>query len=237
MYPAGADVRWRPAHPGRRYTPGDVVALRDRRGVGNPVLCLLPEAGHAGDPVPFSAFEPAADDTDLIRRLCAENLYPQARFDPGSGSIAPGTGPVPDLRDARVVTATREGPVVGALLELDGRPWSCFLSPLTWDAGITSVGRAGVGVRNVYADGSTTGGSNKSIVDETASWYLGAGTLPRRAATVEYVVQGRDPVRVPVRDGAYAFVIRDPGPGGLLPTRYRVLDRRGRVLHEQPDLQ
>ena len=237
MYDAGPGVRWRPAHPDRDYTAGDVVALQDRGGLGNPVLCLLPEAGHADDPVPFTAFEPAADDTRLIRQLCAENLLPQPQFDPDSGEVSPGTGPVPDLRGARVVTSTRQGPVVAALLDLDGRPWSCFLSPVTWDAGLTSVGGAGVGLRNVSVEGATTGGSNKSIVDEAASWYLGAGTLPRRAATLEYLVQGRDPVRVPVRDGAYAFVVRDPGPGGLLPSRYRVLDRAGRVLYEQQDLQ
>jgi hypothetical protein len=99
--------------------------------------------------------------------------------------------------------------------------------------GITDVQRFDRGIALAFG---TTGGANKSIVDQTASWYLLGGVLSRRAAAVELSVSGGPSRTFPVNDGYAAGVLRDARPGGLRSVSWRVLDDRGNVLrsgHEE----
>jgi hypothetical protein len=235
MYAGPAAARLRLSHPERVYTPGDVVAVQDGRGTGNPMLCLLPEPGREQEPVPFETFQPGADDAALISEICSEIFVPDPVFDPRTNDLTPGTGPTPDLRGTDVEAVSSAGPVVVALLGRGRLTWQCSLSPVTWDAGITEVTAAGRGFANASGNGSTTGGANKSIVQETASYYYGAGTMPRDAATLEVLVQGAPPARFTVTRGSYAYAVKVPGAGGLRPSRYRVLDESGAVLYEQQE--
>jgi hypothetical protein len=235
MYVVGPANRLELSHPERHYVPGDVVSVRDRNGAGNPMLCLLPGAGAVQETVPFEAFEPGADEPARIAEVCSEVFVPNPVLDPQANTLTPGTDPTPDLRGAKVEAVSTAGAVLVALLSRGRMSWQCSLSPLSWDAGITEVTGPGRGFANASGSGSTTGGSNKSVVDETASYYYAAGTLPRTAATLEVLVQGHPPTRFPVDRGSYAYVVKVPGAGGLRPSRYRVLDGSGAVLYEQPD--
>lgn len=222
-------------HPERSYTPGEVVAVQDRGGNANPAMCLLPEKGQEQDPVPFSAFDPSPQRPERLLQLCSENLGAGFTLDPETHEVVPLDEATPDLRGARITAADSNGPVVAAALRLGNEAYSCFLGPVTWDTGVTEVAGSVRSGYTLHQGFTTSGGSNKSIVDETASWYLGAGMLPADAATIELIVGGADAARFPVRDGGYAFVHKDPGPGGLLDTGYRVLDADGKVLHVQVD--
>ncbi len=73
--------------------------------------------------------------------------------------------------------STAQGPVVEALVRVAGTQVACTLSPVTWDAGLTQVDPAGRG--EIYLSGGTTG--IKSIVEEAAAYYSGAGVTRRDA--------------------------------------------------------
>jgi hypothetical protein len=133
-----------------------------------------------------------------------------------------------------ITAADTVGDVSAAVLATrDGQVALCSISPVTWDSGITDVQRFDRGIALSYG---TTGGANKSIVDETAAWYLLGGVLSRQAASVELSVSGGPTTRFPVNDRYVAGVLRDPRPGGLMPVTWRVLDDHGTVLrsgHEE----
>lgn len=222
----------------RDYSPGDVVALRVRQGGSNPVLCVVPESGQEADPVPFTALDPVASDPARVAELCSERFLPQTTYDPVSGDFEEPTGKsrLPDLRDAEVAAIDSVGPVVEALLVQGGKEYACALAPVTWDAGPSGVGRATARSYRVSADGSATGASAKSITDEDASYYYAAGTMPTDARSIDFTFENGSTFTVPVSHGNYAFVLKDPGLGGLVSYDYRVLDASGQVLHEGSEM-
>jgi hypothetical protein len=125
-------------------------------------------------------------------------------------------------------------PVSAAVLVTrKGEAALCSMSPVTWDTGITEVQRFDRGITLFYG---TTGGGNKSIVGQTASWYLLGGRVSAKADSVELSVSGGPRTSFPVHDGYVAGVLRDPRPGSLQAVSWRVLDDRGAVLstgHEE----
>ncbi|QIX27009.1 hypothetical protein ncot_10700 [Nocardioides sp. JQ2195] len=220
----------------RDYRAGDLVALQDRRGSRNRVLCVVPEAGHEHDEVPFSAYEPAASRPAAVAQRCSEEFLPQADLDFRTGEfLGHPDRQMPDLRRATVAAVDSAGPVLEVLLDLGGKHFACALSPVTWDAGPFGVGRTAPEGYAIWVQGSATGASGKSIVDEDATYYYAAGTMPKDAARIEVTLVTGSTFTVPVTDGNYAFVHKEPGTGGVVSYDYRVLDVRGAVLHEGTD--
>lgn len=220
----------------RAYAPGDVVALQDREGNLNPVLCIVPQGGHEHDPVPFSDLEPSASDHRHIAETCSELLLPQPNYDFRTGRTDGFRDEhQPDLRNARVLAVDSAGPVVEAMLAKGDQRFACALSPVRWDAGPAGVTTAANDGYEVWLEGSAIGASAKSIVDEDAAFYYGAGTMPRDAASIEFTLDSGATFRVTVDDGSYAVVHKEPGTRGLERYDYRVLDARGKVLHQGDD--
>lgn len=220
----------------RDYVPGDVVALQHDEGHANPVLCLVPAKGHEQDEVPFSVFEPSVSDPDSVAERCSEEFLPQARHDFSTGEfLGYPARSMADLRDATVAELDSSGPVVEALLLKGREAYSCALSPVTWDAGPQGVTRASSNRYDVWVEGSATGPSAKSITEEDAGYYYAAGVMPTDAARIEFTLDSGSKFTVPVRNGRYAFVHKEPGTSGLLNYDYRVLDADGAVLKTGTD--
>ncbi|KRF11437.1 hypothetical protein ASG90_16940 [Nocardioides sp. Soil797] len=216
----------------RAYGPGDLVALQTRTGQGNPVLCVVPEKGHENDPVPFTDLDPDAARPARIAEQCSEMLLPAA--DPEQDRV-PGRSRLPDLRGATVTAIDSDGPVVEALLTKGDTEYSCALSPMTWDAGPSGVGSTAHDGYEFWTEASMTGPAGKSITKENATYYWAAGTMPKDAASIEVTLENGSTFTVPVTDGHFAVVHKEPGSEGVLNYDYRVLDQGGRVLHEGTD--
>jgi hypothetical protein len=201
----------------------DQVVLLDPGDGGNPEFCRIPAQGEVHFRVPLASYTGSASDIDLLTQNCQQTAsYSGSSFtldDPRSGGIT--------------AAATVDHVSAAVLVTRDGQAALCSMSPVTWDAGITDVQRFDRGIALAFG---TTGGANKSIVDQTASWYLLGGVLSRRAAAVELSVSGGPSRTFPVNDGYAAGVLRDARPGGLRSVSWRVLDDRGNVLrsgHEE----
>ncbi|GAA4675017.1 hypothetical protein [Nocardioides nanhaiensis] len=233
MYSQGRHVV---AHP-RSYEPGDVVALDSRDGNGNPVLCVVPEAGAEDEPVPFERFLPDAEDRLEVAEVCAEVNQPTPppswflprRFRQTDDDEQPTWT---DLRTAKVTRVDQEGVVTTAVLERGAQAWQCTLSPASWDVGLTEVQPTVRGP--VYLTGSATGASGKSIVAEEATWYTAAGLTDPRAATLLLRFADGTTAQRPVERGRYAVVVRVPGGGGVQGVDVDVLDADGDVLASYP---
>lgn len=221
-YPMYAESEWKLSHD-RGYAAGDVVSLRGRASETNPVLCVIPEEGQEQQDVPFATLQGAPDRpaTELLE-LCSENYDPSTiGDDPDSWT---------DLRDGELLAVTGDPDVTVGLVRAADQLFTCALSSPTWDAGLSEVYPTAPDVVGLSA--GTTGASNKSIVEDEASFYTGAGTLDAAAETLEIELSDGYVETVPVEDGAYAVMVRRPGEGGLLESTYRVLDGAGRVLDE-----
>ncbi|KRF16184.1 hypothetical protein [Nocardioides sp. Soil796] len=235
-YPMYPDTRkltakdWMVSHE-RDYAVGDIVALNALNS-GNPVLCAIPEQGSENKPVTFADLDPAADQPARIAEVCSEMFLPPSSFDPESGEVAEAPSPAltPDLRGATVAAVDDAGLIMSALLVKDGEHWTCTLTPLTSDAAITEAGGALPRSYQVAFSGTTSGPDNKSLTKENASYYTAAGVMPRDARSIEVTLATGATFSVPVNDGNYAFVLKDPGSGGLVDADYRVLDAHGNVL-------
>jgi hypothetical protein len=64
----------------------------------------------------------------------------------------------------------------------------------------------------------------------TSTYYWANGFLPRDVAKISFQVRGQAAVEFPVRDGAFAFAVEVPITV-IAPSRYRLIDAQGRVLH------
>jgi hypothetical protein len=216
-----------PRHPERAhlrlarpwsYRPGDLVALSSRQG--NDLLCRVPAADHEDDPVPFSAYDPAPDDSAAVAERCAQTRS--------------GSGVDDDVRGAEVLVVDAAKPGLVALLGKGGRYYACSLQPVTWDAGLDDLERTGNSRLHVWLDGTTTGFENKSVVRESASYFFGAGLVDRRVRTIRLRTTTGVERSWPVRDGRYAILFRAPGAGGLPGLETWLYDGRGRLLGHQP---
>jgi hypothetical protein len=212
QHPDRADWSLKPG----RYLVGDLVLVDPNDGY-NPEFCRVPATGHEHDRVPLASYTGSATDLDDLTQNCRQL---------GGSGFSGFT-----LRGAAsgAITAadTVDGVSSAVLVTRGGDPALCTVEPVTWDAGISDVQPFGHGI--VLADG-TTGGGNKSIVDQTASWYLLGGSVSPQAATVELSVQGGPTASFRVHDTYVAGVLRDPRAGGLQPVTWRVLDDQGVVL-------
>ena len=218
-YPMYSPAKWKVAHD-REYAVGDLVQLEAGRFGSNPVLCVIPAKGQEQQDVPFTRFAADTSQPGRLAELCSENF-----------TSLTGGEPWVDLRGAEVVAADGDRDVTVALLRLGNDYYSCSISSPTWDAGLTEVSTTGRG--DVYFNGSTTGSGNKSIVGETASYYIGAGLTDPRAEKIRVTFTDGTVVERPVGDdGAYAVMIRVPGEGGLLDHTTAVLGAGGRLLGE-----
>jgi hypothetical protein len=222
-YPMYAPEEWRVAHD-REYGVGDLVQLEAGKFGSNPVLCVIPEKGQEQQEVPFTRFVADADEPGWLAELCSESFSSAMR---GERWV--------DLRGADVVATDGDQDVTVALLRLGNRHFACSISSPTWDSGLTDVYVTGPG--DVYFNGSTTGSSNKSIVDGSASYYTGAGLTDPRATKIRVAFPDGSEVERPVGDdGAYAVMIRVPGEGGLQDHTIEVLGAGDRVLAAFPPM-
>jgi len=222
-YPMYSPERWRVAHD-REYAVGDLVQLEAGRFRSNPVLCVVPDPGQEQQEVPFTRFAASADEPGRLAELCSESFSSAMRGQEWA-----------DLRGAEVVAADGDQDVTVALLRLGNDYHTCSISSPTWDSGLTDVYATGRG--DVYLNGATTGSSNKSIVDEAASYYTGAGLTDAAATKIRVTFADGTVVERPVGpDGAYAVMIRVPGEGGLQDNTIEVLGAGGRVLEEFPPM-
>jgi len=218
-YPMYRPERWRVAHD-RDYVVGDVVQLDGHSRMGsNPVLCEIPEEGREQRDVPFSRFMADGSDPARLTELCSESALNRRET-------------FPDLRGGQVLAVDGDADVTVSLIAAGGQTFACVLSSPTWDAGLTDVYAWGRG--DVFLNGSTTGSSNKSIVDGPASYYTGAGLTDPAARTIRVTFPDGHVEERPVRNGAYAVMIRTAGEGGLLETTIEVLGADDRVLEEFP---
>lgn len=235
MFSNPATVDWMVGNK-RDYRPGEIVPLVDKDGASNPVLCRLPEEGHAGDAVPWSSLAPDAADPERLAALCDAAQIPEGSFDIETGHSSPGTRTARDLRDAEVVLARQQGEAVTALLDDGGKLFSCSLAPITWDNDFTLVEEVHPGL-DVTVAMTTAGSPHKSAYSsgEPRAIYYTAGTMPTSAATIEIRVEGGTPKRYPVTHGAYAFIHEETTKGGLKPYSYVVRDAEGNVLHSASD--
>ncbi len=207
--------------PGR-YLVGDLV-LADPGDGYNPEFCRVPAAGHEHDRVPLASYTGSASNRDDLTQNCRQiaGITTGSSFrltHPASGGIT--------------AADTVDGVSAAVLVTADGQAALCSMSPVTWDAGITDLQRFDHGIALSYG---TTGGDNKSIVGQTASWYLLGGIVSPQAARVELSVTGGPTETFAVHDRYVAGVLRDARPGGLQPVTWRVLDDGGHVLDEGSD--
>lgn len=223
-YPMYAPERWRIVHD-RNYRVGDVVQLGGGDQMSsNPVLCEIPERGQEGREVPFTRFAASADEPERLAELCAETFSSASRGEAWA-----------DLRDAEVVAADGDQDVTVALLRLGNAHYACSISSPTWDSGLSHVYATARG--DVSLNGATTGSSNKSIVDQTASYYTGAGLTDPQGTKIRVTLADGTVMERPVgEDGAYAVMLRLPGEGGLLNHTIEVLGAGGQVLAEFPPM-
>jgi len=222
-YPMYAPDRWRVAHD-REYAVGDLVQLEAGRFRSNPVLCVVPEKGEEQQEVPFTRFAASGDEPERLAELCSESFSSASRREAWT-----------DLRGAEVVAADGDQDVTVALLRLGTAHYACSISSPTWDSGLTDVYATGRG--DVYLNGATTGSSNKSIVDQAASYYTGAGLTDPEARKIRVTFADGAVMERSVGDhGAYALMLRVPGEGGLLNHTVEVLGAGGRVLAEFPPM-
>jgi hypothetical protein len=214
QHPDHADWSLQPG----RYLVGDLVLVDPNDGY-NPEFCRVPAPGHERDRVPLASYTGSASNLDDLTQNCRQL----------GGSTFSGTGySLPDAASGTITAAdTVDGVSAAVLVTRHGVPALCSVAPVTWDAGISEVQRFVHGI--VLADG-TTGAGNKSIVDQTASWYLLGGSVSPEAVTVELSVQGGPTASFRVHHSYVAGVLRDPRPGGLQPVTWRVLDGHGDVL-------
>lgn len=235
MFADPATVDWRVGNK-RDYRPGEILPLVDEDGTSNPVLCRLPEAGHADDPVPWASLAPDAADPERLAALCDAAHLPQGSFDIETGHSSPGTARTRDLRDAEVVTSSQAGEAVTALLDDGGRLFACSLAPVTWDNGFTLVEPARPGF-DVTVAMTTAGSEHKSAYTsgEPRAIYYAAGVMPTTAATIELQVEGGTTKSYPVENGSYAFIHEEPTTQGLQPFSYVVKNADGKVLHSDSD--
>jgi hypothetical protein len=224
-YPRYVPTRWKVAHD-REYAVGDLVQLEAPKFVSNPVLCVIPERGQERQEVPFTRFAASADEPARLAELCSESFASAMRGE---------TRTWVDLRGAEVVASDGDQDVTVALLRVGSAYHFCSISSPTWDSGLTDVYAAGRG--DVYLNSATTGSSNKSIVDEAASYYTGGGLTDPAAEKIRVTFADGSVVERPVgADGAYAVMIKVPGEGGVLNHTIEVLGAGDRVLEEFPPM-
>ena len=222
-YPMYAPSTWSVAHD-RPYAVGDLAQLGAGKFRSNPVLCVIPEQGQEQHEVPFSRFTASVAEPGQLAELCSESFSAEMRDERWA-----------DLRGAEVVAADGDQDVTVALLRLGRAYYTCSISSPTWDSGLTDVYATRRG--DVYLNGATTGSSNKSIVDEAASYYTGAGLTDPDATKIRVTFDDGTVVERPVGvDGSYAVLIRVPGEGGLQDHVVEVLGAGDRVLADFPPM-
>lgn len=210
---------WQLVYPDRTYAVGEVVALFwSREAWATPVLCLVPEAGHEKEPVPADAFLPRPDQHELIKQLCS-----QITPDSSQGTRL-------DLRRGTVVTAASSGGRVAAVVNLSGSSFACTLDGLAnrWASGSLYPAQSPRRLvdTNVRVEGAALGVKSQGT---PTAYYWGAGHLPKGAAAIVLDFKNRPDQRVDVTDGAYAYVVKQPGYG-LDDWRTKVLTSSGEVM-------
>jgi hypothetical protein len=202
------------------YRAGDVVALGETKYQTIQRLCLIPEEGREGDPVPFENLVPTAEDHELITQVCSEAEVVSSRG-------------APDVRDADVLVAQRTGDVLIAALSRGPDYFACTIPLPTLSDRVEFENRGPLRPLRELRVGLSSAVMGPKAGPVSSVYYWGNGFLPPQVATISLEVRGRAPVRFPVRDGAYAVALEVPITR-IAPVRYTLLDAKGQVLHTSP---
>lgn len=218
--PTVAWDEWKVLHPERGYAPGDMVALGQTStpfSVNRP--CLIPEAGHENDPVSFDDLEPSA--AVALGQRCSLEM------DSSRGSSI-------DVRGAKVLASMSRGGVTAAVLEKDGKRYSCTLDPVIWRSGGGGATPVRAADSEFLLENTTINiKPNANVKQPAAAFYYGAGLVSEKAASITVTVTGHAPARFPVTQGRYALVLHLVGEEGLKNFTATVNDAQGKVLAEQ----
>lgn len=206
-----------------KYRTGDIVAIGSKLDEPSRELtrlCLIPEQGHEGDPVPLSTFFPAAADTDRMLQLCSEMVEDVPP--PGKPVV-----PVADLRGARIALQERTSRVIQlAVTRDDGEFYACTLSTIRHSP-FAFVQRgpfpAGAELSKRYLNATLNAGG-----DGASATYFSFGSVPPTVAKIRIELRNGSSFTITPSEGMW--VAAREMPGDPEDTRAVFLDANGKQI-------